>query len=249
MKSLCLTILMIVSYAAYSFADVDDDRKKNYYYMNTLALEVATDKSSSHHNYTEVYSQYLDKYRNQPIKFLEIGIFEGRSVKLWEKYFPLGQLYFIDITDRHLKYRSERSKYYFLDQANRDELLEFISKVGGDFDVIIDDGGHRMEQQIVSFKTLFPYVKSGGLYIIEDLHTSYWKDFGGNGSPKDPKAGEGTAVHFLQGLIDDVNYVGASTAKASHDHIPQTMSNSLSEYQKDIYSIHFYDSLCIILKR
>ena len=114
---------------------------------------------------------------DKPIKFLEIGIFEGASVKLWEEYFKNADLHFIDITFQNIKHFSNRSHYHLCDQENPESLQAFIQKTGGDFDLIIDDGGHTMKQQITSFVTLFPYLKSGGIYIIEDLHTSYWSWF------------------------------------------------------------------------
>jgi hypothetical protein len=235
------------------FACFAGEPSAEYLYLDSLAL--ATDpnrtsgKGSNWHNYTEVYAKYLAPLCSKPIKFLEIGIFEGNGVKLWEAYFPYAELHFIDITFSRVKYFSPRSFYHLADQADANQLRAVINNIGGGFDVIIDDGGHTMQQQIVSFKTLFPYVKSGGLYIIEDLHTSYWNSYGGDGSFDNPKAGPTTCIGFLKNLIDDVNYVGARTLSADHNKVSPALQMTLTEYQKDIYSMHFYDSLCIILKR
>ena len=160
---------------------------------------------------------------------------------MWEEYFPNADLHFIDITFDNVQYRSDRSRYYLCDQNNSAQLLDFIQSSGGNFDVILDDGGHTMSQQITSFCTLFPHVKSGGMYIIEDLHTSYWSLFGGGGAD--------STIHFLKSLIDDVNYVGAKTSGASHRDLPSSLLDELNLYQKQIYSIHFYDSVAIIIKR
>ncbi|MBA3958535.1 MAG: hypothetical protein H0X51_09130 [Parachlamydiaceae bacterium] len=220
-----------------------------YHELDQLAVQAGTDKSSVFHNYTKVYARYFQALREQPMKFLEIGIFQGNSVKLWESYFTKADLHFIDIDNSRIQYFSERSHYYFLDQANSVALNSFAAGLGGDFDIIIDDGGHLMDQQIISFKTLFPYLKSGGYYVIEDLHTSYWKGFGGGGTLSMPKSGPNTCTEFLKGLVDDVNYTAAVTACADSDKISQEIRRRLSTYQKDIESIHFYQSLCIIIKK
>ena len=96
--------------------------------------------------------------------------------------------------------------------------------------------------------TLFPHIKSGGLYIIEDLHTSYWSSYGGSGSLGNPKTNQDSTICFLKALIDDVNFVGATTGKANKNSCPQHIKEGLTYYQQHIKSMHFYDSLCIILK-
>ncbi len=213
-----------------------------YRSLDELGLQCGTDKASSLHNYTKIYSRYFAPLKDKPIKFLEIGIYQGASVKMWESYFKQATLHFIDISLKHVQYYSKRSRYHVLDQSKPRDLLKLIRKVGGDFDIIIDDGGHTMEQQITSFQHLFPHVKSGGMYIIEDLHTSYWENYGGGDHSH-------TTVAFLKNLIDDVNYVGATTSCASHANIPSEVVADMTLYRKEIESIHFYDSLAIIFKR
>ncbi len=221
-----------------------------YEYLNGLALWAGTDKASSGHNYTEIYAQHFAALRHQPMKFLEIGICAGASVKLWESYFPNATLHFIDNNNSSIQYFSSRAQYHFLDQENAPALIAFANQAGGNFDIIIDDGGHTMRQQIVSFETLFPYLKSGGLYIIEDLHTSYWKQWGGHGTFSNPAAGPGTTVEFLKKLVEDVNYPGAAEGGYwEWARTPPFMRVKLNNYQQDIYSIQFYKSLCVIKKR
>lgn len=219
-----------------------------YLYLEELAFNAQTDKPSWLHNYTEVYSTYFSPLKNKPIKFLEIGIHVGFSVNLWEDYFPNAELHFIDLPNHKIPegyYVPKRSHFHFLDQEDPLALQEFIEKTGGDFDIIIDDGGHTMSQQITSFNCLFPHVKKGGLYIIEDLHTSYWEQFGGGDHP-------GTTISFLKQLIDDVNFVGAKTSSANHcdkKYMTPEIEKELNIYREEIYSIHFYDSLAFIIKR
>lgn len=212
-----------------------------YEYLDAIAVNAGADKGSFYHNYTQIYAKYFSELKNKPIKFLEIGIYKGSSVKMWEEYFTHADLHFIDINFDAIEYFSKRAHYHLCNQENREELTQLMQKTGGEFDVIIDDGGHTMSQQITSFTVLFPHIKRGGMYIIEDLHTSYWPHWGALGS--------NSTITFLKHLIDDVNFIGAHTAKASHLNIPASVSQSLNIYQEMIESIHFYDSVAIIIKR
>lgn len=177
----------------------------------------------------------------------------GESAATWDEYFTQAELHFMDIRaqffEKYGKNLSPRCHLHVENQEKRNVLLNFLDNIGGYFDIILDDGGHTMKQQLVSFDVLFPAVKSGGVYIIEDLHTSYWTRFGGHGTLENPQAKEGSAIHFLQQLVHDLNYIGARTGSASADHCPKEIFDNLSYYQKHIESIHFYDSLCFIFKR
>lgn len=219
--------------------------------LSELANEYQTDKGSAH-NYIPAYDFYFSSLRNRRINFLEIGFFVGNSARMWDQYFPRANLHFIDIVPEFLeKYAhglSSRCHFHIVDQANKEDLLKFIEKVGIQFDVILDDGGHKMNQQITSFITLFPYVKSGGIYIIEDLHTSYWSSFGGSGEIGNPKTNQDSTIYFLQSLIHDVNFIGATTGYADKALCSESIRKNLTYYQRHIRSIHFYSSLCFIIK-
>lgn len=234
MKAIWLGYLLC---SASLFGEID---REEYRFMDEIALKVGADKASDFHDYTSVYSQYFGRLKNKPVRLLEIGICKGRSVELWEEYFPHGELYFIDITYDFLEVFPVRSTFYLADQEKPEDLARVVRDSGGEFDIIIDDGGHTMNQQIVSFRELFPHLKSGGIYIVEDLHTSYWPMYGGGDGPN-------TTLAYLKRLIDDVNAVGARTKKASHLNLDPSLE--LTPYQKEILSIHFYDSVAVILKR
>jgi len=220
-----------------------------YEYLDRLATESGADKASYGHNYTKVYAKLFDGIKDDPLKLLEIGVCAGASVKLWERYLPNADLYFIDIDLSNISFRPSRSQLFQADQSKADELLAVMNTTGGQFDIILDDGGHTMDQQIISFKTLFPFLKSGGVYIIEDLHTSYWSWFGGGGNLNSPSTSPSSTVEFLKQLIDDVNFVGARTAKANHDKNLDHIRQELTSYREEILSMTFYDSLCFITKR
>ncbi|KAI1694191.1 mycinamicin VI 2''-O-methyltransferase [Ditylenchus destructor] len=216
-----------------------------YEYLDKLAYDFSYGKDSGFHNYTKIYYKLFAPYRDRPIKLLEMGIFEGGSAKLWEVYLPKAELHFIDITDQYVKHRSERSKYHFFN-ASDTQKLEAMARKYGPFDIIIDDASHLVSEQIASFQTLFPHVKSGGVYVIEDLHTNYWVGNGGHGSRDDPKAGKGTAIEFLNSLVDDVNFYGATTLKCHTNNLNSSIVPRMSYYALHIDSIRFYSCLSVI---
>ncbi len=206
--------------------------------LDAIALRSGTDKASEWHDYMHMYSRHFAPFREQPIKFLEIGLWEGSSAKLWEEYFPRAELHFIDISFDALKYRSGRSYYHLCNQEDPDDLNRFLKAVPGPFDIIVDDGGHTARQQLTSFSILFPQMRSGGIYVIEDLHSSYW---GGTGP--------GSTIYFLKALIDEVNYIGAKTGRASQAAVPLELQKEMTFYRDQVRSISFSSSTAVIERR
>lgn len=143
-----------------------------------------TDKCKAGHGFTDFYEQLLLPLKDSATKVCEIGIASGGSIVVWQEYFKNATVYAIDIED-YSNLNSPRVKTFVADQANRKLLHSFIRKYKGDYDFILDDGGHSMEQQQVSFGFLFEYVKPGGYYIIEDVHTSLNHLYGGYGVKED----------------------------------------------------------------
>jgi demethylmacrocin O-methyltransferase len=140
----------------------------------------ATDKGPSQHNYTELYERLFLQWKDDPIKIFEIGVAGGGSLQMWQSYFPKARIFAVDILDTS-QFSNARVTTLIADQANRDHLQSAIAVSGSDIDVLIDDGGHTMEQQQVSLGFLFRHVKPGGYYVIEDVHTSLpalWKGYG-----------------------------------------------------------------------
>ncbi len=220
--------------------------------LDSLALKYGTDKSSALHNYTPAYEKYFAPLQDKDIRFLEIGFAGGYSAHMWDEYFshPQSKLYFIDINSDCFKYMNDlspRCTLNLVNQANAAELTQWAKLAGNDFDIIIDDGSHQMEHLITTFKTLFPRIKKGGMYINKYFPTSYWPDYGSDGDCHNPKASPTSAIRFLQNLVDDLNFSSARTENANRSKNVELIEN-LNIYQKSISAIHFYCSLCIIFK-
>jgi len=143
-------------------------------------LTIKYDVDALELGYTDLYDPLFDGIREDVTKVLEIGVETGRSHRLWLEYFPNATIYGFDIfkfgvEEFHRLQEGnpylDRSVMFKGDQSNIDHLNNFLSLHGDEFDIIIDDGGHSMRQQQISLKILFNAVRSGGFYVIEDLHT------------------------------------------------------------------------------
>jgi hypothetical protein len=215
--------------------------------LDRLATKFGTDKRSEVHNYSERYYQYFASIKEMPIRLLEIGVYNGGSHKMWQSFFPNGMIYGLDVDEACKQYNDERIKIFIGDQRDTAFLSEIMKEVE-EVDIIIDDGGHTMNQQITSFNTLFPLLEAGGVYVIEDLHTSYVRNYGDYIFLDQPF----TTVSYLKHLIDCVNFIGATTGLGStRAELPQNIACSRQEEYliRNILSIHFYNSICFIFKQ
>ena len=191
-------------------------------------LTIKYDVDALELGYTSHYAKLLDSVRYDIKKVLEIGVETGRSHRMWLEYFPNATIYGMDVfdeTDRsgYVKefYRLQKGNPY-LDrsimfegsQSNVDDLQRFLSEHGSNFDMIIDDGGHTMKQMQISLNYLWNSVKSGGLYVIEDLHScsNQWPTLYGSVVIKDGDTLTSDLLYSLEvddGIITETNYISA----------------------------------------
>lgn len=128
------------------------------------------------HGFIDVYEPYFNNSKNVK-NVLEIGVYFGGSLQYLSDKFPDAKIYGIDIEDK-TQYNTDNITTYIVNQEDRNALNKFLEETNVEFDIIIDDGGHTMKQQQVSFGTLFKSLKKGGIYILEDLHTSRLEQLG-----------------------------------------------------------------------
>lgn len=126
-----------------------------------------SDKGNGHSYIQEYYTHEFTEKRHAKIKLLEIGIWKGESLELWNSWFEQGEITGCDVTDERMP-RANRSAFinYIFGDAYSSEVL---NKLGNDFDYIIDDGPHSLESQILAVQLYLPKLKSGGKLIIEDI--------------------------------------------------------------------------------
>jgi len=181
-------------------------------------------------HYFEIYDRHLYHLRNSKINLLEIGISHGGSIQMWDHYFGgNATIYAVDINPECKKFQSENVKIFIGSQENKRFLHELRSAIPC-VDVLIDDGGHTMKQQITTFKALFDHVTENGIYICEDLHTSYWKHFGGGYKRK------GSFIEFSKNFIDSL-------------HTWHRKNRKPDPITKTVHSVHYYDSILVLEKR
>ena len=138
--------------------------------LDVIFNKYDTDKNTNFHNYTRQYDTLFKEYRTKPIKFLEIGVFNGGSIKAFREALQYSTCILgIDI-DNRCKHFEEVEKNIFVEigDATNADFIEQINKTYGSFDVILDDGSHRNEDVIKSFELLFPLLNDNGVYIVED---------------------------------------------------------------------------------
>jgi len=170
-------------------------------------MKYGTDKVAAHH-YQQMYEHRLAPFRDKRIKMLEIGLGcdmsygPGMSYYTWLEYFSHVDLYYIEYNKECAEKwanQTDQATIFAGDQADVPFLNRFLEESGGNFDIIIDDGGHTMTQQRVSLQVLWPSVKPGGIYFIEDLATSYLPKYGGGIGKDDTFMGD------LKHMLDDIN--------------------------------------------
>lgn len=136
--------------------------------LTNLAVEYGTDKWSRKHHYTPTYFELFKDRRKEVKKVLEIGVAEGAGLKMFRDFFPNAFIYGAEIDPKRM-FESERIKVYRADQSNEFDLQMLIDNIGTDIDLVIDDGSHRPNDQIVSCIKIFPQLDKGATYIIEDV--------------------------------------------------------------------------------
>lgn len=218
--------------------------------MKLRNLFYSTPKSSvKWSRYFDVYQRYLEKYEGKNITFIEVGVQDGGSLEMWSKFFgPDSKIYGIDIDPKcaDLVYDNPNIKIIIGDQESP-EFWDKTLKEIGPIDAIVEDGGHTMQQQIVSFEKVFPVIKFGGVYICEDTHTSYFHTH--NGGYRNPN----TFIEYSKDFIDilhlaDTSMYG-SVGQSNLNHVINGHKNLVTKkFAYDLSSIHYYDSMVIIEK-
>ncbi len=203
-------------------------------YLNTIAELYNTDKLE--HGYTKTYEKYFESIRDQKLKILEIGIADGKSLLMWSDYFKNSTIIGLDIHKIDIKEKKldrNNIKVHQGSQSN-DKFINDIINQYGNFDIIIDDGSHLTKDVIKSFHLLFPYLNNEGLYVVEDIQTSYNHFFGGN--PFDLKYSN-SHMNFFKHLTDRLNYQEIAN--------PFYISN---KYDAKITNVSFYHNLVFVRK-
>lgn len=176
-------------------------------------------------HYFPVYEAHFSRFVNRPVIFLEIGCGRGGSAQMWKRYLgPHALIIGIDVNPECKSFEEDQIKIRIGSQSDTSFLGNVIAEFGTP-DIVLDDGSHQMTDVIETFRFLYPRISPNGVYMVEDLHTAYWDEFGGG------LKREGTFIEVCKGLIDELN------AEWTREALP------LTEFTRSTLSMHFYDSM------
>ncbi|MDC0195462.1 class I SAM-dependent methyltransferase [Candidatus Thioglobus sp.] len=178
-------------------------------------------------HYFPIYEKFLNRFCNTTVTIIEIGVSQGGSLQMWERYLgPMATIIGIDIDLKCKKHEESNIHVRIGNQANKEFLKEIIDEFG-EPDIVIDDGSHVMKDVIASFEYLYPKLSKNGVYLVEDMHTAYWPEYGGGTEDED------NFIHYSKKLVDNIN------AHHSRDSLkPNFFSNNT-------FGMYFFDSVVL----
>lgn len=182
-------------------------------------------------HYFDVYDRHFSPFRNKEVIIVEIGVANGGSLQLWKNYFgDKAKIYGVDINPVCKDFEEENIQIFIGSQSDRKFLRKLKEKIPP-IDILIDDGGHKMDQQRITFEELYGHIKENGIYFCEDMLTSYQIKYGGGVRRK------GTFVEYTKRFIDKINAW----------HSDQTYFK-VDDFTRTARSVHFYDSIVVVEK-
>lgn len=216
--------------------------------LQTLGLKYSTDKSGifnthkfNNKSFLNIYERYFKYFKNTKINFLEMGILNGSSLKVWEEYFSHASIVGLDIDPSKKQYETEKTKIFIGSQIDKTVINEIKKQYPDKFAVILDDASHLNDLTIKSFEMLFDHVVPGGLYIIEDTHCTYGVD----------DYGEDEFVRLSKNWpgmnFNDTNTNYNNNRKTFLNFILPKITD-LDHKKGDIFSINFFAETLIIEK-
>ena len=205
--------------------------------LTRIAIRHGTDKWGAHF-YTPVYHRLFAHLRDKPVRLLEIGVggyefatLGGASLAMWADYFPNGRILGIDSFAKTL----DLGPRVRVHQGSQDDaaFLTRMSAEHGPFDIVIDDGSHVPAHVIASFNALFPLLVDGGLYVIEDVQTTFWPNFGGSALDG------GATMHLGRAILEHLNHAEIKIVQPGRQ---------VSDLVKSIRSFHAWHNIFVVEK-
>jgi SAM-dependent methyltransferase len=196
----------------------------------TLWSEFVNNKQRTIHkwkHYFPAYEAHFCRFVNRPSVFLEIGCGRGGSAQMWKRYFgPHAQIVGIDINPECKVFEEDQIQIRIGSQSDSAFLQSVLDEFGTP-DIVLDDGSHQMSHVVETFRFLYPRTSPTGVYMVEDLHTAYWDEYGGG------LKREGSFIELSKNLIDELNADWTRAALAP------------TNFTRSTLSMHFYDSIAV----
>jgi len=198
--------------------------------LDEIMNRVAADKGSNAHNYAVHYERHFDApIRERGGTLVEIGICGGYSLRAWREWAPNARIIGVDTEARFAQAAAAEGAEAYHGDGTKHPFWNMLHDKGVDPDVVVDDGSHFANQQKAAFDLVFPRLKSGAIYAIEDLHATYWPE-------PYHRIGGGSVMPFLMSLVDRLNNHGSVNPKG------HAVANAM------IKAVHFYTSVVFIEK-
>jgi hypothetical protein len=179
--------------------------------------------SRKHSSYFRAYTELFERYRNTDVTFVEIGVMDGGSLFMWRDYLgPKARIIGIELNPRAKRWQQDGFEIFIGSQSDPKFWQSFFKSVGP-VDVVLDDGGHTFDQQIFTVHSCIPNVRDGGMIVVEDTHTSYYREFG--------YPSKYSFIEWTKRLIDNINSRS------------QSVDVSRLPYKRGIYSITIFESM------
>lgn len=208
--------------------------------LDEIAIKHGTDKSSKHHGYAVIYDSYFRPFKDRFVMMIELGVggYEyidrgGGSLKMWAEYFGTSaRIIGIDVYKKVIDGLPENVLVLQGSQEDQAFLIDVIEQYGCP-EIIIDDASHVCDKTIRSFEILFPTLAKGGIYVVEDIESS-WADGWARGCTDYTDFDFPSTINFFRQLLNDINaqYIG-----------------NYQPIYSEIASIHFHKNIIFIRKR
>jgi hypothetical protein len=171
-------------------------------------------------HYLDIYHQYFAKFVGTEVNVVEIGVFSGGSLEMWKSYFgPKSKIYGVDIREQCRAYAGDGVEIFIGDQGDRSFWKSFKEKVP-QVDILIDDGGHLVEQQVATLEEMLPHLRPGGIYLCEDIVSVH-----------------NTFPAYIHGLLRRLN---------AFEYRPSDLEVDATPFQRSVLAIHVYPYVTVI---
>lgn len=210
----------------------EDVRQKYGFDGDLLRIFAGNEGAIVHkwHHYIPLYDRYFAKFRGRPVRFLEIGVSKGGSLRMWRQYFgPEAVIFGIDINPDCAAFDGEAAQVRIGSQDDPKFLADVVAEMGG-VDVVLDDGSHVMAHVRATLSALFPKLAPGGVYFIEDMHTAFWKAYGG-------------AYRWPRNIFQEVRSIIDDMHEPYHGRMPR-----LPGIGPLVSGLHVHDSIVVLEK-
>ena len=198
--------------------EINSNLKLFQIYRNLKRVSLKSD------TYFQAYEEMFEKYVGKKITFVEVGVLQGGSLFMWREYFGKdARIIGIDLHPNAKELEKHGFEIFIGSQSDKNFWKDFYSKVGK-IDILLDDGGHVNDQQIITLGESINNINDNGLIVTEDVHTSYFKKFG--------NPSKHSFINYSKYLVDVVN-----------SRFPETKIKKNNDFRNKIHSISFYESI------